>query len=105
MRTFLSHDEASGELRLVMTDLWDGQHERTEFRVVSDEGRPIRKGQNFDGLTAYRDAFGGWYAKVGPSLREARFAVEKLAVREAKTQCRRLASKSGRAKCALCADL
>lgn len=104
MRTFLQHDEASGELRLVMTDLWEGRHERTEFRVVGDDGRPVRRGQEYDGLTAYRDSLGGYYVKVGPMRREVPFATGKLAVGEtSKTPCRRLASKSGRAKCALCA--
>ena len=103
MRTFLSHDEASGELRLVMTDLWDGQHERTEFRVIDSDGRPVRRGQDYDGLTAYRDSFGGHYAKIGPMRREMPFKTEKHAVADSKTPCRRLASKSGRAKCALCA--
>lgn len=105
MRTFLSHDKASGELRLVMTDLWDGQHERTEFRVIDDDGRPVRRGERFDGEDAYRDSFGGYYVKVGPSFdrRTVNFRAEQTATGPTvKTPCRRAASKSGRANCALC---
>ena len=103
MHTFLHHDEASGELRLVMTDLWDGQHERTEFRVIDSDGRPVRRGQDFDGLTAYRDSFGGYYVKRGQwGEREVHVTAEQRATGETvKTPCPKVASK--RRKCALCA--
>jgi hypothetical protein len=42
MRRFLHIDETTRELRLVMVDLWDGKHERTEFRVIDSDGRPLR---------------------------------------------------------------
>lgn len=102
MHTFLQHDTDSGELRLVMTDLWNGQHERTEFRVIDSEGRPVRKGQDYNGLTAYRDSFGGHYVKVGPMRREVRLTTEQRAIGEtAKTPCPKAENK--RRKCALCA--
>lgn len=42
MRRFLHIDEATRELRLVMVDLGDGRHERTEFRVVDPGGAVLR---------------------------------------------------------------
>ena len=51
MRKQLRHDQETGELRLVYTDLWDGMHERTEYRVMSDrvDGRPVRGRADLDG--------------------------------------------------------
>ena len=102
MRQFLSHDAESGELRLVFTDLWDGQHERTEFAVVNEDGSPIRRGQEFDGLPVYGNGAGGHYVKLGPMGREVPVRTYGSTATTVKTPCRRLASKSGRAKCALC---
>ena len=105
MRSALRHDPDSGELRLVFTDLWNGQHERTEYRVVNDDGRLVRRRDDLDGLPAHRDPAGGWYIKIGPShsQRDIKLRTEHQAVTATiKTPCRRLASKSGRAKCALC---
>jgi hypothetical protein len=47
MRKFLSHDSETGELRLVYTDLWDGQHERTEYRVTDMRGGSPLRGNAF----------------------------------------------------------
>ena len=101
MRSFLSHDEASGELRLVFTDLYAGQHERTEIPVVNDDGSPVRRGQEFDGLPVYYNGHLGHFVKVGPARRDVPVKTVGLAA-TTKTPCRRLASKSGRAKCTLC---
>ena len=100
MRTFLQHDEASGELRLVMADLWDGQHERTEYHVVNSDGTPYRRGAEFDGLQVYGHA-GSWYVK--PMGREVR--VNTLPGERAetvKTPCPK--AENRRRKCQLCAQ-
>ena len=101
MRTFLSHDEASGELRLVMTDLWNGQHERTEFRVINDDGTTVRRGQEFDGLTAHR--FGSvWQTRRNSTAPWMSFSVEQRATGETvKVPCRK--AENRRRKCTLCA--
>ena len=101
MHTFLHHDEASGELRLVMTDLWDGQHERTEFRVTGDDGRPVRRGQDFDGLPAHR--FGNvWQTRRTSAAPWMSFSVQDRAVDvTSKTPCAK--AENRRRKCALCA--
>jgi hypothetical protein len=50
MHTFLSHDSETGELRLVYTDLWRGQHERTEYRVTATRGGDVvRNRPDLDG--------------------------------------------------------
>lgn len=51
MRKFLSHDATTGELRMVYTDLWDGQHERTEYRVTTERERgfKVRNRPDLDG--------------------------------------------------------
>ena len=55
MRKFLAHDAETGELRLVYTDLWDGQHERTEYRVTGGRGGGVlRNHADLDG----REVFG-----------------------------------------------
>lgn len=99
VRSFLSQDEASGELRLVFTDLWDGMHERTEFRVINSDGSPIRRYGHLNGVPAYHGA-GCHYIRVDGQ--DVPFQVETGVMPTEKTVCRRLASKSGRAKCLLC---
>ncbi len=101
MRTFLHHDSDSGELRLVMTDYWEGQHERTEFRVINDDGTTVRRGQEFDGLAAYR--FGSvWQARRNSAAPWITFSVQPRAIGETvKTPCPKAANR--RRKCALCA--
>jgi hypothetical protein len=51
MTKTLRHDASTGELRLVYTDLWNGQHERTEYRVTGERegGRPVRNRPELDG--------------------------------------------------------
>ena len=98
MRTFLSHDEASGELRLVMADYWGGQHERTEYHVVNSYGAPLPNRAELDGMQVFCRA-GEWYIK--PHGREVR--VNTLPGERAvtvKTAC--LKAGNRRRKCALC---
>jgi hypothetical protein len=99
MRKFLSHDTASGELRLVFTDLWDGQHERTEYRVIDDEGRPLRRQQERDGAQVYGQA-ANWHIK-GPAGNYIRFVTEQTATGPTvQTPCPKTANR--RRKCDLC---
>jgi hypothetical protein len=101
MRKFLAHDE-SGELRLVYTDLWNGQHERTEYRVTGGRGGDVLR--NHDDLDG-REVFGtvpGLYIKGALGAPIAVWTQETAIGPTVKTPCRRLASKSGRAKCTLC---
>ena len=103
MRKFLAHDAESGELRLVYTDLWDGQHERTEYRVTGGRGGGVlRNHADFDG----REVFGtvpGLYIK-SPLGQPVPVWTQEVAIGPTvKTPCRRQASRSGRAKCTLCA--
>jgi hypothetical protein len=106
VRQFLHDDGGSGELRLVFAGLREGEHRRIEYRVVDDAGLPVRHGQRFDGLEAFSHPLGRWYVRYGPASdpRTATFTTEKAALSDTRVPCRRLASKSGRAKCALCAD-
>jgi hypothetical protein len=99
MQTFLHHDEASGELRLVMTDLWDGQHERTEFRVINSDGTPVRQGAELDGQQVYGRA-GSWYIKpMGHEMRVNTLPGERAV--PTRTPCPK--AENRRRKCALCA--
>jgi hypothetical protein len=67
MRKFLSHDEESGELLLVYTDLWNGQHERTEYRVLSARagGHVLRNLPDLDGKDVQGTA-PDLYVRLGP---------------------------------------
>jgi hypothetical protein len=103
MRQFLSYEAESGALLLVFTDLYAGQHERTEFVVVNTDGSPVRRGQDYDGLDVYGNGAGGHYVKIGPARREVPVRTSGESATTFKTPCRRAASKSGRAKCTLCA--
>jgi hypothetical protein len=99
MDTFLSYDTESGELMLVMADLWDGQHERTEYHVVNSDGAPLRRGAEFDGLQVYGNA-GAWYIKpLGREVRVNTLPGEHAAT--VKTPCPK--AENRRRKCALCA--
>jgi hypothetical protein len=104
MRTYLRNDADSGELRLVFTDFWNGQHERTEYRVLSSDGRPLRNRAEFDGTAARQHHLPGgakWFVR-SPDGSDLHFGTEQQAVVDVKIPCRREASKSGRARCELC---
>jgi hypothetical protein len=105
MRKFLSHDLESGELRLVFADLWDGQHERTEYTVVNSDGSRMRNRPELDGVTVWQDTGPEgfrWYV-LGATSNHHRYISTEGTAETVRTPCRRLASPSGRAKCALCA--
>jgi hypothetical protein len=42
MNRSLRYDEEASELRLVLTDYWQGEHEHIEYRVIDDEAIPRR---------------------------------------------------------------
>lgn len=114
MRRTLELDDATGEFRLVITDLYAGQHERDEFRVLTDAGEVLRSWPGREDEVAWlagrpvtedRGAHLPYYVTDDRMFRtKIRFRVEHEATGPTvKTGCRRLASKSGRAKCPLCA--
>jgi hypothetical protein len=53
VRRWLRLDPETDELRLVLTDLFDGRHTRTEYRCIGDDGRPLR-GHRWDDLDGTR---------------------------------------------------
>jgi hypothetical protein len=103
MITTLRWDRGARELRLCMTDLSNGQHERYEYRLINDDGSPLKRGEELDGHEVFSGAPGDHYIKLGPwGQTRAKITTEQAPALESKTPCRRLASRSGRAKCALC---
>jgi hypothetical protein len=56
MRRWLRLDPETHELHLVLTDLFDGRHMRTEYRCVGD-GHPLR-GHRWDDLDGKRVDYG-----------------------------------------------
>jgi len=98
----LEHDAATGQLLLVYTDLWDGQHERTAYRVTGERsGRPLRGSQwaEYDG----RPVFGtlpGLYVRNGDGSHTAVWTEETATGPTEKTPCRKAGN--ARRKCALC---
>ena len=81
---WLEADQATGELRLVMANLYQGRHERDEFRAVGSEGVPLRAARLPDviGLPVeYRPGPGGSeYTVRMPSGAQVRVHVENRAV-------------------------
>lgn len=105
MHRFLQHDEASGELRLVMTDTYDGQHERDEFRVVDQDGRPMRRRPELEGLPVMHEwgpDGSRYYIHMGPFRTRRNVSIEQTAVGPTeRTPCPK--AENRRRKCALCA--
>lgn len=108
MRKTLVFDQGTRELRLVYTDLWNGAHERTEYRVTGDRGgSPLRGSQwaDMDGRAVSGRApdlyLGGSY---GAGDRAPRVWTESAPVGPTvKTPCPKVGN--ARRKCAMCADL
>ncbi len=104
MRSYLQHDSETGRLLLVIVDYWKGQHERTEFHVVGESGRPVRGQAHLDGLPAYHDAAGTWWVRMGGGRPPVPFAVKAGERSETeRTPCPRAENK--RRKCTLCATV
>lgn len=106
MRRYLQHDAKTGELHLVITDDWQGEHERTVFRVTDQDGRPVRNFRELDGLMVLQDwgpSGVQFYVLMGVYKCRRNVTVEPQAMGPTEhVACKRLASKSKRAKCALC---
>ena len=103
MRKTLVMDDATREMRVVYTDLWDGQHERTEYRVISGRGdsHVVRNMPEFDG----RPVLGtspSLYVKSADRFRDIPVWTQEVAVGPTvKTTCPK--ASNPRRKCALCA--
>lgn len=104
---WLEADEATGELRLVITDYDRGQHHRDEFRAVGDDGHPLRAARLPDviGLTVDHRVgpVGSEYSvRMQPHTPPVRVHVETYATGPTQvTACPR--AESRRRKCPLCA--
>lgn len=105
MNKTLVMDPETREMRLIYTDTWDGQHERTEYRVLSDRagGRVLRGLEDFDGKQVHGHA-PNLYVKLGPwGERTAPVWTEDAPVRPTvKIPCSRATNR--RRKCQLCQD-
>jgi hypothetical protein len=102
--------DVGGELRLVITDLYEGVHERTEFRVTGDSGRPLRAAAHPEvvGLAVEHEwglEAGRYYVRTGPFRTRTDIRTEPAEAGETqRTPCRRAGHP--RRKCQLCtADL
>jgi hypothetical protein len=115
MRRFLHIDEETRELHMVVFDLWDGKHERTAFRVIDADRRPLRgeaRWSHLDGEPVVTDHSGHRIrhyctprALVHPAIANVSdrvyFDVEDCAVGPTeKTPCPR--SKNRRRRCDIC---
>jgi hypothetical protein len=63
VRRWLRLDTETRELRLVLTDLFDGRHTRAEYRCIGDEGRALRghRWAHLEGTRVDYDAASGHY--------------------------------------------
>jgi hypothetical protein len=92
VRRWLRLDPETQELRLVTIDLFDGRHDRWEWRCVGDDGRPLRghRWQDFDGRRAEYAAHVGRSYLNGGAFGEATIWLdtEPRPVVERRTDCR-----------------
>jgi hypothetical protein len=69
MRRFLHIDEVTGEVRLVMADLDEGVHSRTEFRLTGSDGvvlRGVERWGHMDGaIVAWDRGLDRYYVPAG----------------------------------------
>ena len=97
MQTYLRQDSETRHLMLVMTDYYNGQHERTEFTVVNPDNEPVTTRADLNGLRVH-----GSYVRMPGSGAEV--PVRTMPGERAETQrteCPRATNK--RRKCNLCA--
>ena len=101
MNKTLRHDTETGELRLVYADLWQGQHERTEYRVIDQPcGDGVRRRPDLDGTPVLGTA-PDLYFEQGPFKAKIWVWTDQRAVGPTvKTPCAR--SGRSRRKCSLC---
>ena len=101
--------DVDGALRLVILDLYEGQHERDEFRVVGSDDRPVRASAFPEavGLAVEHEwgpAEGEYYVRMGGFGTRVRVHIEPTAIGPAeRTACPRTQSK--RRKCDLCKEM
>ena len=89
---YLRHDAPTGELRLVLADLWNGTHEVTEYRVLNEDGRLVRRREDLDGAAVlYSPGFDGTMHEVPRPwpAQNLRIRVESAPVVETRSDCRR----------------
>jgi hypothetical protein len=107
MQRVLRYDAEAQELRLVYTDLWRGEHERTEYRVTDMRGGDPLRGKAFaemDGREVTGTAPDLWLKPRG-TVQATDFVPRvwtesKPVVPTVKTPCPRAANP--RRKCGLC---
>lgn len=101
MQKFLAHDAETRELRLVYTDLWRGEHERTEYRVVSARGgEPVHNMAEWAG-TPVHGTVPGLYVRGAFGSQVPVWTEETAIGPTVKTPCPK--ATNNRRKCALCA--
>ncbi len=103
MNRSLRYDEEASELRLVLTDYWQGEHEHMEYRVIDDEAIPLRgsRHEHWNGQAVYRDG-ARYYLKPDGlySARVVSFTTEERPVVADKVDCPRLTNR--RKRCKVC---
>lgn len=107
-RRVIAEGEA-GQLLVVITDLWQGEHERTEYRVTGSDRLPVmaRHFPEAVGLpveSCWGPAGHEWYVRVGPFKTRVDVHTEETAAGPTvRTPCPKAANP--RRKCQLCAEL
>lgn len=103
MNRTIRYDEETRELRLVLTDYWKGEHEHMEYRVVDDEGVPLRgsRHEHWHGRQVYWDGE-RYYVKPDGlySARVVSFTTEQRPVVANKVACPRYTNR--RRRCDAC---
>jgi len=94
-------DPETREMRVVYADLWDGQHERTEFRVTAERGGPVvRNRPEWDGATVDGTVPGLYVKALVPDGRFPVWTEETAVGPTVKVPCPK--ATNPRRKCALC---
>lgn len=102
--------DVDGALHLVVLDLYDGKHERDEFRVTGSDGRPVRAAAFPEavGLPVEHEwgpAEGEYYVRMGQFGTRVRVHIEPTAIGPTERTPCRLAANPRNRKCAQCAEL
>jgi hypothetical protein len=107
MRRFLHIDEATGEVRLIMTDFYAGEHTRVEFRVTGSDGvalRGLEQWSHLEGRAVVHDrGLDRYYLPRRSVEQEVYLAIQDRAVGAFKRMPCGLAGKGRRkSRCLLC---
>jgi hypothetical protein len=107
MRRWLAADPGTGQVHVVFGDSHDGVHERTEYRALDDDGRPVMASRvpEVIGLPVHHQ----WgpsgsllYVLTGGALKSRRnITVESAPAATGRTACPR--AENRRRKCVVCA--